>query len=355
MFLHKLLIMNTVDFRSDTVTWPTPAMREAMAGAVVGDDVYGEDPTVNALQDKAAAMVGKEAGLFVASGTMGNLVSILAQATRGDQVLLGYDAHCFRSEAGSLSALGGLVPRPLPTDSSGLMDFDSLEAAISPDDPHYPKNRLIAVENTYGARQGKPQPLSYLAGVRAFADEHGLSVHLDGARLFNAAAALEKSAADIVQYVDSVSFCLSKGLCAPVGSVVCGDAAFIHEARRIRKALGGGMRQAGVLAAAGIVALDEMVDRLTEDHVLAKRLATGLAAMPGIKLDPAEVQSNIVYFDLDEDVPWTAAEVAQRVLESSGARIGLSGDRSFRAVTHYWVGSRDVDTLLEHLKLALST
>lgn len=345
--------MDKIDFRSDTVTWPTDAMREAMAHARVGDDVYGEDPTVNALEEKAASMLGKEAGLFVASGTMGNLVGILTQATRGDQVLLGADAHCYRSEAGSLSALGGLVPRPLPTDSAGMMQFDDLEAAISPDDPHYPRNRLVAVENTYGARQGKPQPLSYLARIRSFADKHGLSVHLDGARLFNAAIALEVNAADIAQYVDSVSFCLSKGLCAPVGSVVCGDAPLVHEARRIRKALGGGMRQAGIMAAAGIVALDEMVDRLVEDHRLAKYLALELAAMPGIRLDADEIQSNIIFFELDDDVSWTAVEIAQHVRESGGILLGTNGKRGFRVVTHYWVGQEEADSLLDQLRSAL--
>jgi threonine aldolase len=347
--------MDKIDFRSDTVTWPTKSMWAAMAGAEIGDDVYGEDPTVNALEAKAASMLGKEAGLFVASGTMGNLVGLLAQATRGDQVLLGTDAHCFRSEAGSLSALGGLVPRPLPTDASGMMRFDDLEGAITPDDPHYAKSRMVAVENTYGAKQGKPLPLTYLADIRAFADRHDLSVHLDGARLFNAAVALGVPAADIVQYVDSVSFCLSKGLCAPVGSVVCGSNSFVHEARRIRKALGGGMRQAGIMAAAGIVALDEMVDRLVEDHQLAAYLAQGLAAIPGILLDPKQVESNIIFFELDDDVPWTAAEVARRVRDSSGILLDAGAQRGFRAVTHYWVGQQEADALLEHLRRTLLT
>jgi threonine aldolase len=320
----------------------------------VGDDVYGEDPTVNALEARAAALLGMEAALFVASGTMGNLVGILAQATRGDQVLLGVDAHCYRSEAGSLSALGGVVPRPLPTDSAGMMRISDLEAAITPDDPHYPKNRLVAVENTYGARQGKPQPLHYLSAIRDFADRYGLAVHLDGARLFNAAVALQVDASEIGQYVDSVSFCLSKGLCAPVGSVVCGTAPFIHEARRIRKALGGGMRQAGIMAAAGLVALEEMIDRLVEDHRLAKYLAQGLAAIPGIRLDPNEIESNIIFFELQDDIPWTADEVVRRLREQSGILLGTSGERRFRAVTHFWVGRDEADSLLEHLPRALS-
>jgi threonine aldolase len=346
--------MDKIDFRSDTVTWPTPAMREAMARAKVGDDVYGEDPTVNELEARAAGLLGKEAAVFVASGTMGNLVGILAQATRGDQILLGVDAHCYRSEAGSLSALGGVVPRPLPTDSSGMIRMADLEAAINPDNPHYPKNRLVAVENTYGARQGKPQSLHYLAGIRDFADRHGLSVHLDGARLFNAAVALEVEASEIARYVDSVSFCLSKGLCAPVGSVVCGEVSFVHEARRIRKALGGGMRQAGIMAAAGIVALEQMIDRLAEDHQLAKYLAQGLARIPGLQLDPDEIESNIIIFDLEDDVPWTAGDVVRRLRENDGILLGIHGERSFRAVTHYWVGRSEVDFLLERLRPALT-
>jgi len=346
--------MNTIDFRSDTVTWPTARMREAMSVARVGDDVYGEDPTVNELQTKAAALLGKESALFVASGTMGNLVGILAQATRGDQVLLGADAHSFRSEAGSMAALGGVVPRPLSTDAFGMMNLRELEAAISPDDPHYPRNRLVALENTYGARQGMPQPIEYFAEVRTFADMFGLSIHLDGARLFNAAVALGVSAAQIVQYVDTVSFCLSKGLCAPVGSVVCGTREFIHEARRIRKALGGGMRQAGIVAAAGIVAIEEMIDRLADDHRVAKQLAIGLSEIEGIRLDPNEIRTNIVMFELDDSVQRSVEDVAQAVFDDSGVLIGTRGERGFRAVTHYWVGTDDVERLLVQVRKALS-
>ncbi|UCG23422.1 MAG: DegT/DnrJ/EryC1/StrS family aminotransferase [Chloroflexota bacterium] len=346
--------MDAIDFRSDTVTWPTPPMREAMMEARVGDDVYGEDPTIDELEAMAAELTGKEAGLFVASGTMGNLVGILAQATRGEQVLLGIDAHCFRSEAGSLSALGGVVPRPMPTDSTGRMRVAELEQAISPDDPHYPRNRLVALENSYGAKQGMPLAADYFAGIRLFADKHGLSIHLDGARLFNAAVALGVRASDITRHVDSVSFCLSKGLCAPVGSVVCGSTAFIKEARRIRKALGGGMRQAGILAAAGIVALNEMTDRLVEDHENARRLALGLAAIPGIDLNPEEIRTNIVFFELSEDVPWTAAEIARELREKERLLISVTSERGFRAVTHYWVGPDEVAILLGQLQLALA-
>lgn len=354
MFLHKLSFMDHIDFRSDTVTWPTPSMKEAMANAAIGDDVYGEDPTVNELQARAAELLGKEDALFVASGTMGNIVGILAQATRGDQVLLGGDAHVFRSEAGSISAFGGVVPRPLPTDSIGRMCLEDLDAAVCPDDPHYPRSRLIAVENTYGARQGAPIPVEYFAEIRSFADKHGLSVHLDGARLFNAAAALGVQAVEITEYVDSVSFCLSKGLCAPVGSVVCGSAAFVHEARRIRKALGGGMRQAGILAAAGLVSLAEMIDRLAEDHKNASRLAYGLSTIPGINIRPNEIKTNIVFFELEKDVPCSAEEVATHLRQNGNVLLGVTGELGFRAVTHYWVGSDEVDILLSQMRLALA-
>lgn len=329
-------------------------MRQAMMGARVGDDVYGEDPTVDELETKSAELTGKEAGLFVASGTMGNLVGVLAQATRGEQVLLGNDAHCFRSEAGSISALGGVVPKPLPTDCLGRMSLTELEQAISPDDPHYPRSRLIAVENSYGVKQGMPLPTDYFAKIRSLADTHGLSIHLDGARLFNAAVALGVEASDITRHVDSVSFCLSKGLCAPVGSLVCGSAAFIKEARRIRKALGGGMRQAGVLAAAGLVALEEMIDRLAEDHKNARKLALGLAAIPGIELNPEEIKTNIIFFELSDDVPWTAAEIARKIREDGQVLISVTGARGFRAVTHYWVGSNEVEVLLGQIQLALA-
>jgi len=324
-----------------------------MAKAKVGDDVYGEDPTVNGLQARAAELVGKEAGLFVASGTMGNLVGILAQATRGEQVLLGFDAHTFRSEAGSIAALGGVVPHPLPTDSMGRMSVDDLKASISPDDPHYPRTRLIALENSYGARQGAPIPMDYFRQIRSLADRYDLGIHLDGARLFNAAAALGIQASEITSHVDSVSFCLSKGLCAPVGSIVCGTAEFIDQARRIRKALGGGMRQAGVIASAGIVALDEMVDRLVDDHANAKRLADGLSEMPGIQIRPEEVKTNIVFFDLSDEVPYSAEKVVARLRDEGKVLLGVSGERTFRAVTHYWVGTAEVDILLARLPRAM--
>ncbi|MCI0644473.1 MAG: aminotransferase class I/II-fold pyridoxal phosphate-dependent enzyme [Chloroflexi bacterium] len=331
------------------MTWPTPAMREAMAQARVGDDVFGEDPTINELETLAAAKVGKEAGLFVTSGTMGNLVGTLSQATRGDQAIVGQDTHTFRAEAGGMAALGGVVPCPLPTDGLGQMDPAAIEAAISPDDPHYPRTRLIMLENSYGARNGAPLPPDYFATVAGVARRRGLAVHLDGARLFNATVALGVAPAEITRHVDTVTFCLSKGLCAPAGSLLCGPAEIIYGARRVRKMLGGGMRQAGVLAAAGIVALEEMVDRLAEDHAHAQLLAQGLARIPGVAVDPAAVRTNIVFFSLQEGVRFTAGEVAEACRREADVWLGTAGPRRFRAVTHYWVGRREVATLLEVL------
>ena len=277
--------MDRIDFRSDTVSWPTPAMREAMASARVGDDVYGEDPTVNELEALAAARVGKEAGLFVSSGTMGNLAAVLAHAGRGDEAILGEDSHVFCWEAGGMAALGGVMPHPLPTDAIGRLDPGAVEGAMRWDDPHLPRSRLVLVENSYGAKHGYPLPPAYFAEIAAVARQNGLAVHMDGARLFNAAVAQNIDAAELTRHVDSVTFCLSKGLCAPVGSVLCGSADFIYRARRARKSLGGGMRQAGVLAAAGLVALNEMIDRLADDHAHARRLAEGLARLPGVRVN----------------------------------------------------------------------
>lgn len=341
--------MDTIDFRSDTVTWPTPEMREAMAAARVGDDVYGEDPTVNKLQALAAEMVGKEDGLFVASGTMGNLTALLAHCGRGDEVIIGEDAHSYVHEAGGMATLGGIMPHPLSTDEIGRMAFDDIAGAVRPDDAHYPRSRLIALENSYGDRNGYPLSPDYFAGVADVAAEHGLSIHLDGARLFNAAVALNVSPAAITEHVDSVTFCLSKGLSAPVGSVLCGSTAFIDEARRARKALGGGMRQAGILAAAGIVSLQNMVERLAQDHENARLLAQGLDQIPGIAVDAPDVRTNIVFFHLEPHVSYTSQEVVEHLKNKANVLIGARGARGFRAVTHYWVGPEEVNVLLSAL------
>lgn len=259
--------MKIIDLRSDTVTQPTPAMREAMAKAVVGDDVFGEDPTVNRLQEMAAVLMGKEAGLFVASGTMGNLAAILAHCGRGDEVILGNKAHTFLFEAGGISALGGVHSHQVPNQADGSLALGDILAAIRSDDPHNPITRLVVLENTHNRCGGVYQTAAYTRAAGDLAHQHSISLHLDGARIFNAAAAQGLLAKELTSPVDSVTFCLSKGLCAPVGSVLCGSKDFIFRAHRIRKQLGGGMRQAGVLAAAGIVALQTMVARIGEDHV----------------------------------------------------------------------------------------
>jgi threonine aldolase len=337
--------VDRIDFRSDTVTWPTPAMREAMAAARVGDDVYGDDPTVNALQQEAAAALGKEAGLLVASGTMGNLVAMLTHAQRGDEAIVGDRSHVISWEAGGLAVLGGIVPRILPVDDHGRMNLAAVAAAVRGDDPHLPSSRLIVVENTFGALAGRPVEPEYLDSLRQVADRHGLRVHLDGARLFNAAAALNVPAGRLATGADSVSICLSKGLCAPVGSVLCGDAEFVRRARRTRKLLGGGMRQAGVLAAAGRIALREMPARLADDHRRAADLARRLARIEGIHVDPGAVYTNMVYFDLADDIALDAAGLIRRLDDRHGILLGDEGARTLRAVTHYWIGDDAVQAL----------
>ena len=350
LILRKLsLYMDRIDFRSDTVTWPTPTMREAMAAAQVGDDVYGEDPTILELEAAAAQKTGKEASLFVASGTMGNLVSILTHAGRGEEVIVGQDSHVMLWEAGSISALGGVVPNMLPTDQYGRMSLKCVEGAIRPDNDHLPKTRLIHVENSYGSKYGYPIPPEYFAGIHDIALRNDLKVHLDGARLFNAAIAQHIDAQEITKHVDSLTFCLSKGLCAPVGSMICGSADFIKRARRIRKAVGGGMRQAGILAAAGLVALDEMINRLDIDHQHACLLAEGLAATPGIEIKPEQVKTNMVFFNLTADVPYSSAEISTKFREEANIWVGTTGPKGFRAVTHYWINQADIELLLDVL------
>jgi threonine aldolase len=345
--------MDRIDFRSDTVSWPTPAMREAMATAKVGDDVYGEDPTVNALETLAAEKVGKEAALFVASGTMGNLTGILTHASRGDEMVVGHDSHVMLWETGSVASLGGVVPKTLPTDAFGRMDIGEIENIVRWEDDHWPRHRLIHVENSYGNRGGYPLPPAYFAAIRDIADQYKLAVHMDGARLFNAAVAQDINAPELTQYVDSVTFCLSKGLCAPVGSLLCGSRDFIRYARRIRKSLGGGMRQAGILAAAGIVALEEMVERLGVDHLNAQRLAEGLASIPGIIINLDMVKTNIVFFELADDIQVSPEGVYKHMREKANVWIDTRGVRGFRAVTHYWIRDTDVNVFLDVLEDSL--
>ncbi len=334
--------MEPVDLRSDTVTKPTPEMRAAMAAAEVGDDVFGDDPTINRLQEMAAEIVGKEAALFVPSGTMGNLAAVLAHCGRGDEVILGNLGHTFLFEGGGIAALGGVHSYVLPTQPDGTLCLEDIRAAVRPDDVHAPVTRLITLENTHNRCGGVVLPVDYVDAVGALAREHGLKMHLDGARIFNAAAALKLPAARLAEPFDSVTFCLSKGLCAPVGSVLCGSAEFIRQARRIRKHLGGGMRQAGILAAAGIVALEHMVNRLEEDHARAARLAEGLKNIPGMRLEHETPPTNMVFAALDDSVPASAGEVAQRWAKE-GVLVGAVGARRFRMVTHYWIDDTAVD------------
>ena len=330
--------MPLIDLRSDTVTLPTPAMRKAMAAAEVGDDVFGEDPTVRKLEELAAERMGKAAGLLVTSGTMGNLVCEMAHCGRGDEMILGDKSHIFYYEQGGSAAIGGIHPRIVPNQPDGTLLPEDILSAIRLDNIHFPTSRLIVLENTHNLCNGSPIPLPYLNRVATIAADSGLKLHVDGARIFNAALALGVSPAP----ADSVSFCLSKGLAAPVGSVVCGSSNFIAKARRMRKVLGGGMRQAGIIAAAGIVALEQMVERLAEDHENARRLVEGLADVEGLSLGGLEkVRTNIIYMDLTSDLP--ANETAQK-LEKAGVRVNPSGPHRLRAVTHYGITAEDVDT-----------
>jgi threonine aldolase len=345
--------MHIIDLRSDTITHPTPAMRAAMAAAEVGDDVFGDDPTVIRLEALAAARVGKEAGLFVASGTMGNLVSLLAQCGRGDEVIVGDQAHTYINEQGGMAALGGIHPRALRNQPDGTLDLDEIAAAIrDPGNMHYPRTRLITVENTQNICGGVPLTVAYMNALGKLARDRGLRVHLDGARIFNAAMALGVDVKALTVDADTLTFCLSKGLAAPIGSVVCGDRAFIAEARRARKVVGGAMRQAGVIAAAGIVALEQMVDRLAEDHANARALAAGLAEIPGLQVDEVPVRTNIIYFETmrpDVDAPRLVAR-----LEESGVRVGAVGRRRIRAVLNYHVTASDVPATLDVMRTALA-
>jgi threonine aldolase len=344
--------MNYIDLRSDTVTRPTEKMRKAMASAPVGDDVYGEDPTVNRLQAMAAERVGKEAGLFVPSGTMGNLAAVLAHCTRGDEVVMGDCAHTFLYEAGGIAALGGVHPHTIPNQADGTLLLSDIEHAIRPDDPHFPISRLLILENTQNKCGGKSIPRSYMLEAAGLAHNLGLQVHLDGARIFNAAVDQGLVISELTNMVDSVTFCLSKGLCAPVGSVLCGSYEFIRKAHRIRKQLGGGMRQAGIIAAAGIVALEDMVDRLAEDHEKAEALANALSCVGGIALDKGSPNTNMVYLALDEALGVSAEDVAEK-LKAEGILVGVTGPRHYRLVCHYWIDESDLTKIAAAFKSAL--
>jgi len=340
--------MAVIDLRSDTVTLPTEAMREAIFRAELGDDVFSEDPTINRLETMMAERTGMEAALLVVSGTMGNVTSVLTHCARGEEAILGDCSHIFINEAGGMSALGGIFPHTIPNQPDGTLRLEAIEAAIRADNIHFPRTRLICLENTHNRCYGAPLTPEYTAAVTALAKRRGLLVHLDGARIFNAAVALGVDCRELTRGCDSVNVCLSKGLAAPVGSVICGSRAFIARARRIRKMLGGGMRQAGIIAAAGIVALESMVDRLAEDHANARRLAEGIAAIEGLATDPARVQTNILYCDLAGG-RFSDAEFIDR-LAQRGLRLSHTGPARFRMLTHYGIGAADIDAALAILR-----
>ena len=332
--------MRTVDLRSDTTTLPTDEMRQAIAESELGDDVFQGDPTVNRLQDLAAQRMGKEAALLVPSGTMANLASILTHCGRGAEVILGNRAHTYKYEKGGISAYGGIHSTQIPNQDDGTMQLEDIRDAIRGIDDHFPVTKLICLENTHNVCGGAPLSVKYTKEVANLARAHNIKLHIDGARIFNAAVAKGVEVQELVEDADSVSFCMSKGLAAPVGSVICGSKDFIDQARGIRKGLGGGMRQAGIIAAAGIVALETMVDRLQEDHTNARLLADGIADLPGVVLDPETIKTNIIYFDLDDATLESANFLT--VLAAKGIQFFDTGPRRFRMVTHYGITAEDI-------------
>ena len=350
--LKKIFNRKKIDLRSDTVTLPTDEMREAMNNAEVGDDVYQEDPTINRLEELAAKKLGKEAALFVPSGTMGNLIAVLTHCQRGDEVILEMDSHIYYYEVGGMSAVAGVIPRLIAGDK-GILDPQDIKRALREENLHYPKTTLICVENTHNRAGGTIIPPEIIEEICQLGHERNIQVHLDGARIFNAAVALNIEPALLTKNVDSVMFCLSKGLSAPVGSILAGSKEFIQRARKNRKMLGGGMRQAGILAAAGIIALENMVERLEEDHKNARILGEGLADIGGgIKVDLETVQTNMVYFDLQESGMNTAQFLPKL------AKYNILGSprppTKVRLVTHYGINEDDIYTTIEVIREILS-
>ena len=350
--------MIPIDLRSDTVTLPTPAMREAMYRAEVGDDVYGEDPTINRLQELAAERTGKEAALFVPTGTMGNAIAALTHAGRGQAVLVGDESHIYHYEAGGPSTLGGSPLWVIPNNADGTLDLEKVQAGIADEsDEHVAATALLCLENTHNRCGGKVLTIAQTHALADLAHAHNVSVHVDGARIFNAAVALHTSVSALVQDVDSLMFCLSKGLCAPVGSMIVGNKEFIRRAHRTRKLLGGGMRQAGIIAAAGIVALEQMVDRLEEDHEHAKLLAQGLADYPQIAIDADSVVTDIVMFSLrnTDNQPVTSSQTEEFLsrAQQHNVLMGQMGGGKIRAVTHYGIEQQHITTALTEIRRVL--
>ena len=338
-----------IDLRSDTVTKPTPEMWDVIAKAEVGDDVYGEDPSVNKLEEESARLLGKEAGLFVPSGTMGNLAAVLTHCGRGSEIILGNKAHTFLYEVGGIAALGGIHSHILPNQKDGTLKIEDIKGAIRKDDIHDPPTRLITLENTHNRCGGVALSVEYTRAVAAIARENQLKFHLDGARLFNAAAALDVAPAVLVEPVDSVMICLSKGLGAPVGSILCGDREFVRRARKTRKMLGGGMRQAGMIAAAGLFALQNHLPLLKEDHLRALKLAHGLGEISGLNLEDQKPPSNMVYLNLDPQLHLNAEQVYASLKERE-ILVGITGERQFRLVLHLWVTDNDVEEVIQVFK-----
>ena len=340
--------MKVIDLRSDTVTQPTEEMRKAMAEAEVGDDVMGEDPSINRLEEMAAEMLGKEAALFTASGTMSNLIAALAHCSRGDEVIMGSEAHMFWNEVGGAATLAGVQVRLVPNDDQGRMDPQEVADAIRPKgNVHFPPTSLVCLENTHNRCNGGVLTPDDTKSVADVAHANGVAVHLDGARIFNAAVSLEVPAKELVKDVDDVCFCLSKALSAPVGSLLCGSQEFIENAHKWRKMVGGGMRQAGILASAGIVALETMIDRLAEDHAHARRLAAGLAQIPGIGVDPKQFQSNIVFVEVEPSLGPVQEFIGR--LSQEGVKVSYPGANRFRMVAHRHISAEDVDTTIDRV------
>lgn len=345
--------MEYVDLRSDTVTKPTPEMREAMAEAEVGDDVYRDDPTVNRLEALAAEKLGKESAIFVPSGTMGNLLALLVHCQRGDEVIVGDKSHVYLNEAGGMSALGGIQPCPVPNQKDGTLALDDILASIRTEDVHHPITRLVCLENTQNICGGVPLSVEYTRRVGELARQNNLALHIDGARIFNSAVAQNVDVKELVAPADSVMFCLSKGLVSPIGSLLVGTGKFIARARHLRKMLGGGMRQVGVIAAAGLISLEEMTVRLGEDHLRAKKLADGLRQIEGVILDEGTPHTNMIYFNLAESVRLNAPQVAERMKEH-GVLVDPDNWRRFRLVTHYWVDDDGVEKAVSAFKKVLN-
>jgi len=333
-----------IDLRSDTVTLPTRQMLDRILNSDFGDDVYGEDPTVNQLEKYSAEITGKESSILVPSGTMGNLISVMVHCQRGDEVILGDKSHIFQFEAGGISALGSVQPHILPNESDGTINLEKIENAVRDDNIHKPRTRLICIENTHNLCSGSPLGVGYMNEIFSFAKSAGLKLHLDGARIFNAAAALDIDVCELTGYCDSLSLCLSKGLGAPAGSLICSDKDFISSARRYRKMLGGGMRQAGILAAAGLEALETMCGNLKKDHENASYFADGLDNIPGIDIVPGAVKTNILYFRIPDSV---LPDAFSDYLESKKIKIMFRGNREFRAVTHRDVTHDDIEKCLK--------